>query len=64
MIFLGSKGSQMQNREIIVLKYFLSIQENEINWIESIKTVIKLGFPNEEFLGYWSDFFLITWKQR
>lgn len=31
MIFLGSKGSKMQNIEIIVLKYFLSIQENEIN---------------------------------
>lgn len=31
MIFLDNKDSKMQNIEIIVLKYFHSIQENEIN---------------------------------
>lgn len=31
MIFLGSMGSKMQNIEIIVFKYFFTIQDNEIN---------------------------------
>lgn len=31
MIFLDNKGFKMQNIEITVLKYFLSMQENEMN---------------------------------
>lgn len=29
MSFLGSKGSKMQHLEVIILKCFLSVQENE-----------------------------------
>lgn len=53
MIFLDSKGSKMQNIEIIILKYFLSIQENEIYLnLRVLKVVVKFGFLIDEFLSY------------
>lgn len=66
MLFLGSKSSKMQNIEIILLKYFLSIQKNQINlnWEWVLMVVIKVGPRNKEFLSYWSNFFQITLKQR
>lgn len=65
MIFLDSKGSKMQNIEIIILKYFLSIQENEIYLnLRVLKVVVKFGFLIDEFLSYWSHLFLRTLKQR
>lgn len=52
MIFLDSKSSKMQSLGIITLKYFLSIQENEMNlhlWVLTI--VASLGLLRMSFSG-------------